>query len=352
MNYKVLNSNKDLYEWEDLFNRLPSHYNDIYFKPSYMNLYKKKDSEALIFAYYENEYLWIYPFFLTKINKKFYNTNQKIYSDIESVYGYSGPLSNNSDTLFLEKAVETFNLWCEKNNIVAEFIRFHPLLNNNCYHNKDIQIIHDRNTVSIDINNFNNYQKKFDSKTRNMIKKFYKTKNYIKRSNLREDYNLFVDLYLTNMKLLKADKYYLFNNQYFDDLFNFLLQNGVLIAAFDEFKQLIGGALIFYSNNYAHYHLASTLKTSKYAGVSNAIIEEAIEISSEKSKSKLHLGGGVTSDKDDKLLKFKISMGNDINKFYIGKKIHNDKIYNEIKNTYISQNINYNKNKILFYKDI
>ena len=44
----------------------------------------------------------------------------------------------------------------------------------------------------------------------------------------------------------------------------------------------------------------------------------------------LHFGGGRTNDQNDSLLKFKKSFSNTLSEFYIGEKIHNEFLYNEL----------------------
>src|SRR5262245_31767944 len=49
-------------------------------------------------------------------------------TDIQSPYGYGGPLSNCDDAPFLGMADDRFQLWARENSVVAEFLRFHPLI--------------------------------------------------------------------------------------------------------------------------------------------------------------------------------------------------------------------------------
>ena len=39
--------------------------------------------------------------------------------DIESAYGYGGPLSNTDDDEFLKQCFESFSNWCLEQNVVA-----------------------------------------------------------------------------------------------------------------------------------------------------------------------------------------------------------------------------------------
>src|SRR5438093_363444 len=52
------------------------------------------------------------------------------YFDIQSPYGYGGPIATTRSETFLNDAWENYRKWCKANGILAEFIRFHPLLEN------------------------------------------------------------------------------------------------------------------------------------------------------------------------------------------------------------------------------
>ena len=60
------------------------------------------------------------------------------------------------------------------------------------------------------------------------------------------------------------------------------------------------------------------------------IFDYAIKYTKQKNCKYFHLGGGNTSDKKDSLLKVKSGFSKTRADFYIGKKIRNQKIYDEI----------------------
>ena len=48
-------------------------------------------------------------------------------SDLETAYGYGGPLATTLDPVFLAAAWEGFAQWCRQRRVVCEFLRFHPI---------------------------------------------------------------------------------------------------------------------------------------------------------------------------------------------------------------------------------
>ncbi len=71
--------------------------------------------------------------------------------DIETVYGYSGPLSNTDDPCFLREAWAAFAEYCRSAHIVAEFARCHPYAANQDLLGPGSMVVFDRQTVSIDL---------------------------------------------------------------------------------------------------------------------------------------------------------------------------------------------------------
>ena len=119
--------------------------------PQYVDTYCKfqlSNSSTINWLYRENDKFLIYSFIKTKINEDLF--------DIQSAYGYSCPLSNHNDSLFIERSQNSFSEWAKDNNILVEFIRFHPLLENkikNSWCKKIGRLINNRPTIYIDLEN-------------------------------------------------------------------------------------------------------------------------------------------------------------------------------------------------------
>ena len=54
----------------------------------------------------------------------FNNLLSEVYYDIETPYGYGGPISNTTDSDFIFRSNVKFNDWVKSNNIISEFVRF------------------------------------------------------------------------------------------------------------------------------------------------------------------------------------------------------------------------------------
>src|ERR1039458_8383092 len=113
-------------EWNGLLQRLA--HSDVYFTAEYHLAHELNgDGKALAFVAEDGKRTLFHPFLIRLIPE--FDLHDE-WHDIESVYGYSGPLSTTNDRKFLAEAWGAFSDWCQQQNVVAEFIRFHPLLDN------------------------------------------------------------------------------------------------------------------------------------------------------------------------------------------------------------------------------
>lgn len=350
MNIKIYDLQSNINNWNKIINKVNLKDIDTYFDANFffINQYDF-DSRQIMYVYSEKNNIWVNTFTLNKINKYFKSTLNRDFFDIETPYGYGGPLSNNKNRNFLNSAQSSFFKWCLKNNIIIEFVRFHPLIRNHEIYDLIDKVEYNRTTYSINFKEFKLQKNKYDTKTRNMIKKFHKNDYKILLSSSKKDFDKFIGLYKKNMIDKKTSIFYLFSKDYFNKLFKFIQKKGFLLCAFDKKNKLIGGSIFLFSSKYLHYHLSSTLKDIKYAGTNNAILDRAISIGINKNLTQLHLGGG---NRDlDSLSKFKEKMSNQKNSFYIGKKIYNHDVYKNLINIwYNEKGIQPDKDKLIFYR--
>ena len=92
-----------------------------------------------------------YPFIKRAIELPFLNNGLSQDFDIITPYGYGGHLTQNSSEQIIQDFRLEFDEYCQKNNIISEFIRFHPLLKNHEYLEGLIDVVFDRETVYIDL---------------------------------------------------------------------------------------------------------------------------------------------------------------------------------------------------------
>lgn len=348
-------NDKDL--WGDYIKRLPIDQQDVYFTPEYYSLYENYgDGEALCFVYEEDENIALYPFLKNSINKLGYNLDDE-YFDIQGAYGYNGMITSSKDENFIERFHIAFSHYCEDNNIVAEFTRFHPLLSNYQYASVNCKVLMDRKTVAVNtyMSIEDIWKNQIQVDNRNKIKKALKNNLEFIADFDFEYMNSFIRLYKMTMDKLSANYYYYFSENYFKEFELAYRNNGSFIGVVKHNDTVVSAALFMYKGIYGHYHLAGSNKDYLKMYPNNLLLFGAINKLKDNGVNIYHLGGGTTSSDDDSLLKFKSYFGKNINDFRIGKTIHNDTVYENIisqwKNKF-PESYEKNKVKLLGYRDI
>ncbi len=342
-------------EWENLLNQFPEKFQDIYFTPEYLKIQENEGyGKAFCFTFKKGNNIALYPFLKNKISSEKFKLNEK-YFDIETPYGYGGPILNSDNQKFTEDFYEAFHKYCVDSNIIAEFVRYHPFCEN--FPNKKyIPNFKDRNTVIINLtkNYYDIWEKEYHSKNRNIIRKAQNggMKIHIISHPSLKDIEIFSEIYLKTMKKLNADEFYFFSSKYIRNTFVNLSKNTYLFNVLNKENEIVCTSIFFHYQNNFHYHLSARTEKSDNT-VNNFLIDSAIQFAQSIGCLKLHLGGGRTNHEEDTLLKFKQSFSKDKGEFYIGKKIHNETIYNHVINEWETQNPDKKedlKNILLRYK--
>ncbi|MBF0619623.1 MAG: GNAT family N-acetyltransferase, partial [Candidatus Omnitrophica bacterium] len=190
---------------------------DIYFSESYLRLAAGLGETPECFVYEEKDEFFLFPY----IKKPVSILDQEAY-DFESAYGYGGPLTNSMDRGFISRAVQEMFIEMRRSKLIAGFIRFHPLLANEEIFagQKDIHVLFDRKTVFMDLSVGQEvlWKEHLHPKHRNAIRE---AENSGLLFEIDEELRLldqFKMLYFETMDRVGADRYYFFDDRYFDAL--------------------------------------------------------------------------------------------------------------------------------------
>ncbi len=328
----ILSATKNREQWIDIISKFPKKLQDIYFHPDYVSLNcNKYNSEGFLFYNIDGDKIWINPFIKIKI-PSFFEVNDKSFYDLETAYGYGGPISNVLDPRFISLSNKIFMEWTNNNNIVSEFVRFHPLFDTKIYTDSNIEILDDRVTCSLELNKVNQEYSPFKSKIKNMLKRAKKeTKFYISKE--RKHFSQFKKLYLNLMLDKNAEKETFFSKSYFAKLFDLILKNGFMSIIEDLQGNIIAIGVFLNGKESCHYHLSAS-KNYKLPGINNLLIYNAAIYAKKKNLNILHLGGGNLNNPKDNLFKFKNSMSTQNHIYNIGKRINNPALYKKFKNAW------------------
>ena len=356
-NFKVFTLN-DVREWNEYLKKLPNGSKDIYFTPDYYLLYEQDgDGVANCFVFEKDGKIALYPFLKNSINVLGYQLDNEYY-DIQGAYGYNGVISSSYEADFIKSFYKEIDMFCKDNKIIAEFTRFHPLINNVEFKSNDAMIIFDRNTVGLNIcQSYENiWEKEYSSKNRNMIRKARKIglNSVIMHTVSLAEIEKFIDIYMHTMKMLNADSFYFFSKYYFVKMFD-VLQNYIYLMHIKNGKdEVVCSSIFFHYHDFFHYHLSGRASNADNT-VNNYLLDEAIKFAQFKGAKMFHFGGGSTSATYDSLLKFKRNFSRSFFDFNIGKRIHNQEVYKNIVKQWEAKNpesYRENYNKLLGYREI
>lgn len=343
----------DADKWNNYLTKLSPVNQDIYFKPEYYSLYQNYgDGEAQCYVFEKDGDIALYPFLKNPITPLSYELDKEYY-DIQGAYGYNGLVSSNDNDAFIAEFWKEFDAYCQENDIIAEFMRFHPLMNNQRVASPKMKTFFSRHTVSLDLSLSLDeiWLQQFSSKNRNMIRKAEKEGVTIIESN---DYETFRKLYDSTMTNLNAEGYYFFPQSYYDEFKLSFKEDSILCLAMFEGK-VIAGSMFMFDKEYAHYHLsARDREYSKYAA-NNLILWYGIQKAKERGCKWFHFGGGTTSEDNDSLLLFKQNFSKTKTEFWIGKRVYDPEVYESIVEQWKAKHPEsylHNQVKLLGYREI
>lgn len=320
---------KDRDKWNDIVKSFKNW--DVYYLYEYAYSFMLHgDGKPLLIDYSDEESHVCYVIMQSDIasSGKFENLLEKNkYYDWETPYGYGGPLSDSavsekSQNMFLDELSE----YCKKNGVVSQFVRFHPMLGNDNILSKVIETRYLRDTIYIDTSSEELIMQNMDTKNRNMVRKAVKNGVTIEERPV-DDYKDFIAMYEQTMLRDNADKYYMFDDEYFKSQSQ-LNEYASLFYAVRNGRR-ISGAIMYYNNRFMHYHLSGTFAEGRSYSPGNLLLYEAACKASEMGISKFHLGGGV--EPDDSLFSFKKKFNkNGRLPFVVGRTIFNEKSYDKL----------------------
>jgi len=327
--YKVL-THSDAKLWSEYFFRLPNCQQDIYFTPEYYKLYEDYgDGIAHCFIYEKDGDIALYPFLKNSVNEIGYILDDQYY-DIQGAYGYNGIVSTTDKEHFINSFYLAFDDYHAKSNIIAEFTRFHPLLENYKFSQERMSVFFDRKTVFVDLkNSYESILHDFQKTTRKQLKRCHHKHN-LEVEIIENDISqieVFYSIYTEAMARVQSIEYLYFNIEYFRKLIS--TTKSALFIAKQECKP-IAAIIAFYNDYYIHGHLGGALTDFLNTSSYSLLYSEIIKFGKEKGCKYFHVGGGATNEIDDKLLLFKLNFSDTTADFYIGKKIHNQLIYDNV----------------------
>ncbi len=310
------------------------------------------DGEPILFEYCDEHSKFCYAVMKSDISKCILFKgllNSETYYDLETPYGYGGPLSDgpiadSSKAGFLKEVKD----YCKGENIVSQFVRFHPLLDNASAFEGITENRYMRDTIYIETVSPDVIMSNMDSKNRNMVRKAMKNGVTVVKKPI-EEFGDFISMYNETMEKDGADAYYTFDEEYFKAQ-SLLSENASIYYAIKDSKP-IAGAIMYYNERFMHYHLAGTHTEFRAFAPSNLLLYEAACDAASMGIKAFHLGGGMAPD--DSLFGFKKQFNkNGRLPFVIGRTIFDKEKYDFLLNVRAENNSDFhrNNNRMIEYR--
>lgn len=334
---------------------------DFYFDDYYGKLYEKAEGgQACIFTF-QCEYGKVSHQFIKRSipSDKLPTKDGAEYYDIVSPYGYGGPVieevvgnsveTNEENTTKADrenttnadretakvKLVEQFSIaftkYCEENNIVCEFVRFHPMVENALDFKEIYNPKWDRHTLGTNLKDYEDpVAAEFTKHCRKRIRQALNKGVTFKVTEHPTDLSGFRDIYFDTMDRNEASDFYYFDDEYFKACVEHYSDNLLLVEAIFE-GQTIAAGMYFTYNKWIHIHLSGT--RHEFLSMSPAyVLRYALALwGKEHGYEMIHHGGGRSNDPEDSLYLFKEQFATNTKfDFYVGRKVWLKDKYMEI----------------------
>ncbi|MBZ5200506.1 GNAT family N-acetyltransferase [Planomicrobium chinense] len=293
---------------------------DIYYTSQYFQSAMKLDpGESLMFYYTDDEGEVVYPFIKRKIEN-----GEPGYFDITTPFGYGGPLlkaKKNAANLAANFIKEFFG-FCEKEKIIAEFIRFHPLLDNAQFFKDHFKLLPLYETYTVQLEQPKGMQEELmNIENKGIIIK--------KLGTVRHMFEFLVLYYSAVRRREEADSYYFFTNDYFESLISSLGSNLHLFGAYCENK-LVSACYVLTMGDTIYHHLDGSLEDAEDSNAMKALLLKIAQWGSDNGYAFFHLGADYKGE-ERKISELKKGVANQKpSTFYICEKIHNTSTYKKL----------------------
>ena len=271
---------------------------DIYFEPCYGKLYEKIENGVNTIFEHSSSYGKIYHMFIKReITTRINNT---VWYDLITPYGYGGPIiidcKEEDKACLIDEFEKSFREYCIENNIVTEFIRFHPMIGNADDFRSMYDISYIRNTVGTKIScDEDPMQAEFSKSARKSIRRALRSGLSYRITEKPNSIDNFKEIYYSTMDRNEAAEYYYFDEDYFDKCLKYFNENIIFIEVLYENKT-IAAAFYFVYGETIHAHLSGTLQ--EYLNLSPAyVIKASVNAKCAEPLCSLYKSGIVSASK-------------------------------------------------------
>lgn len=268
------------------------------------------------------------------MKRKVPNPNNKaelnIYFDYVTPYGYGGFIVNDPlNELMIQRLEDAYVKHCKENNIVSEFVRFHPVIKNADTMRSLYQVVDLGHTVCIPLTSPEDIWNQFTSNCRKNIRKANKNDISVHIGFSQKLFEEFEAIYNENMRRVNAVDYYFFTSSFYECIRQKMKENATIFYTQKD-DVILSMAVVMFCGTQMHYHLGASKKEYQVYAPMNKMFYAMALWGYEHGLKTLHLGGGLGS-REDSLYHFKkeFNRGEDT-RFSIGKRVFLQDVYDRL----------------------
>ncbi|MBF0590274.1 MAG: GNAT family N-acetyltransferase [Magnetococcales bacterium] len=328
-------------EAEALFRAIPAHNKTPSHHPAYVALDALRDPQLTpcYFVFQHGEDIFFHGFISQSV------PGASTLVDVQSPLGHGGPVSSSDDWSFLKRAWEVYLAWGHDHGVLAEFIRFHPLLSNWNLYGGEHHL--NRETVWIDLM-VGDPLMQFKTRARTATRKAMQTGLQVVWRQDDAAWQAFMNLYGASMARLGAEADYRFPEARFMGLKAWSKAH-LALCMLEE--KVVAGAVFLLDGPVMEYHLSAADDQGRRMAATNLILHQAALLGQQEGAEKLHLGGGTDSAPDNPLLFFKAGFSKQRAQHHVGMQVHKPDTYEALKAAWRSRHANREPPKrTLFYR--
>lgn len=321
---QVLDSWQEPLEWFDRSRK------DIYYDEGYVSLYAGGDVKERCFLRTDGDAAYLMPY-LEHPNALLGDGR----FDVSTPYGYGGPVSTSDDPRFLAESSEAMYRTLAESGAVAGFLRCHPILATHERLDERWNVAFDRQTVGVDLSRdeADIWEHCLNTKGRNRVRKGEAGGLRFEVDLGFEDIDDFMHVYYEAMRLVDASPFYYFEREYFERIRDRFAGRAFVGKA--KLDDVTTSAMLFLCDGtYCHAHLSGSLGEYRTLGPNNFMLYHSILFAKKRGCKMFHLGGGVTNNPDDTLLRFKGCFSRERFEFHLGRAVFDEGAYRRAQSTF------------------
>jgi hypothetical protein len=317
MPFEILSCDADEARWRDLVVGLDRNLRDLHFLPEYARIYQRTYGYVSVLAVHSdaNGYV-LQPFIKRSLDGlPFMNGGhgRRSYWDIANPYGFGGPLYKSFGPSDGKRAYRVFadalQRWCTTERVASEFASLHPFLaDQQTALISDVLTPHFQKHVV-----YMNLDQNEEILARNLRKGHRSSIAAARRANVvvekvkpnHRNISLFNAMYVETMKRRGAADRWHFPPDYFANCIAELGEARCSLFFAKIGEDVESSCLLLHDFETGYYHFAATRDQHRALGVNNLLVWECALWLKASGFRRFHLGGGVTSEQDDNLLRFK-----------------------------------------------